>query len=87
MKKLFSILLLSFVIQFFFAETIIVFAKSCKNNITQAVDIDETTDDADDSPDNEEQKEDSGKEQTLFFNLSFHEFLALRPYIQNKDRV
>ncbi|HXU27974.1 MAG TPA: hypothetical protein VN698_12155 [Bacteroidia bacterium] len=87
MKKIFNILLLSFVIQFFFSETIILFAKSYKNNITQQVDMTEKADDADDTTDNEEQKEDSGKEQTLFSNLSFQEFLSLRSFIQTKYRV
>ncbi len=41
---------------------------------------------ADDSADNEEQKEDNGKEQTLLSGFSF-EALALRSFIQTKYRV
>jgi hypothetical protein len=43
----------------------------------------ETTDD---SADNEEQKEDNGKEQTLLSDFSF-DILALRCYIQNNHPV
>ncbi len=41
---------------------------------------------ADDSADSEEQKEDSGKEQTLLSGFSF-DILALRSFIQTKYRV
>jgi hypothetical protein len=82
-KNLFNILLLSFVLNFFFSETLILCAKSCKSNFTQLVDMSET---ADDSADNEEQKEDSGKEQTMLSDFSF-DILALRSFMQAKYRV
>jgi hypothetical protein len=76
--------LLSFVLHFFFSETLILCVKSCKINYTQSIDL---SGDTDDSNDNEEQKEDSGKEQTLFSDFSFQELLMLRSYTKNKYHI
>jgi|GEM_PF-5994683 len=49
--------------------------------------VDLVDNDADDNTDNEEQKEDSGKERVLFSDFSFHDMLMLRSYTENKYRV